>query len=175
VAVVAFSNCERVELRLNGRALETRPVSENRAASFEVAYAPGELMAVGFRGGRAVATNTLVTAGKPTALRLELDRESLPADGRSVAHATVSVVDADGHLVYLAQDAVTAEADGSGRLLGLDNGDQRDPSALSSRTKKVQTGQALALLQAGRAPGKLRLRVTAPGLKPAEVLLPVSP
>lgn len=175
VAVVAFSNCERVELRLNGRALETRPVSENRTASFEVAYAPGELMAIGFRGDRAVATNTLVTAGKPTTLRVDLDRESLPADGRSVAHATVSVVDADGHLVYLAQDAVTAEADGAGRLLGLDNGDQRDPSALSSRTKKVQTGQALALLQAGCVPEKLRLRVTASGLKPAEVLLPVSP
>jgi beta-galactosidase/beta-glucuronidase len=175
VTVLAFSNCEQVELRLNGRALETKPVGENRTVSFDVAYSPGELTAVGLRSGQAIATNTLVTAGKPAALRVDLDRESLPADGLSVAHAIVSVVDADGHLAYLAQDAVTVEADGPGRLLGLDNGDLSDPTALSSRTKKVHAGQALALLQAGRVPGKLRLRVTAPGLRLAEVLLPVGP
>jgi beta-galactosidase len=175
VTAVVFSNCERVELRLNGRTVDAKPVAENRTASFEVAYTPGELMAVGFRGAQAVVTNVLVTAGPAAALKLELDRKSLPADGRSVAHATVSVVDAAGNLVYLAQDAVTAEAEGAGRLLGLDNGDQRDPSALSSPSKNVRGGQALLLLQSGRSSGTLRAKVTAPGLRPAEVLLPVTP
>ena len=31
------------------------------------------------------------------------------------------------------------------------------------------------LLQSARAPGTLRVKVTAPGLRPAEVLLPVTP
>jgi hypothetical protein len=38
--------------------------------------------------------------------------------------------------VYLAKDSVTAEVAGAGCLLGLDNGDMSDPTALSSATKK---------------------------------------
>jgi beta-galactosidase/beta-glucuronidase len=172
--VMAFSNCERVELRLNGRELETKPVSDARSVSFDVDYQPGELMAVAFRGGVAVATNTLVSAGEPVALRMEVDRTSLRADGCGVAHAVVSVVDARGNLVDTAVNPVTAEVEGAGRLLGVDNGDQNDPTALSSPTKKANGGQVLVLLQAGRTAGTLTLKVAAPGLRGTSLQMQVN-
>lgn len=175
LTVVAFSNCEEVGLRLNGRALETKRVGEDRSVSFQVGYEAGELVALGFRQGRAVATNRLATAGPVAALRLEGDRAVLPAGGRSVAHVVVSIVDQAGNLVYGADDMLTVGVDGAGRLLGLDNGDMNDPTALKSRSKKAKGGQALVLVQAGAAPGVVRIEVSAPGLKPAELRLPVNP
>jgi hypothetical protein len=173
VTVMAFSNCEQVELRLNGKTLETKPVRDDRSVTFEVAYQAGELTAIGLRDGKAAATDTLVTAGPAVALRLETDRKSLKADGSSVAHVVVSVVDAQGKPISLARDEVTVEVEGAGRLLGLDNGDLNDPTALFARTKSLRDGQALVLLQAGRTAGDLRVRVTAPSLKPAELIVPV--
>jgi hypothetical protein len=171
--VTAFSNCEQVGLRLNGRAVATKPVGEAHAVSFEIAYEPGELVAVGFRHAQAVVTNRLKTAGAPVGLSLELDRSTLRADNCSVAHAIVSIVDADGNVVFTTKDALTVEMQGAGRLLGLDNGDMNDPITLSSRTKQVNGGQALVLLQASDVPGTLRLKVKARGLRPADVALSV--
>ena len=171
--VVVFSNCQKVALRLNGRALETKPVGEDRSVSFIVAYDPGELVAEGFRSGQLAITNRLVTAEAPAMLRLDADRPGLPADGRSLAHVVASLADSHGNLVYTATDALTVEVAGSGRLLGLDNGDMNDATPLDSRSRKANGGQALLLLQAGEVPGALHVKLSAPGLKPAELTLPV--
>jgi beta-galactosidase len=96
-----------------------------------------------------------------------VDKPSLPANGRSVAHAVVSVVDARGNLVPSARPPITIEVEGPGRLLGVDNGDQNDPTPLSSRTRKANGGQVLVLLQSAHAPGNLTLKASTPGLKPA--------
>jgi beta-galactosidase len=165
--VVVFSNCEQVELRLNGRVVGAEPVNEERVLSFTVDYQPGELVALGFRGGLPVVTNTLITAGEPTALRVQVDRAALPADGRSVAHVLVSIVDARGNLVSSGGNLVTVEVEGAGRLLGVDNGDQNDSTMLSSYTKRANDGQVLALVQSGRMAGTITLKVASPGLQGA--------
>lgn len=175
VKVVAFSNCEKVVLKLNGRTLAEQSVAADRTVSFEVAYQPGRLEAVGYRAGNAVTSTTLVTAGPPAALKLELDRKSLPADGRSVAYAIISMVDADGNLVSLARDAVTIEVAGAGRLLGVDNGDMNDPTSLSSHTKKLLDGRLLVLLQAGKISGVLHLTATTDRIASAKIDLSIMP
>ncbi|HLP76406.1 MAG TPA: glycoside hydrolase family 2 TIM barrel-domain containing protein, partial [Candidatus Paceibacterota bacterium] len=93
VRVVMFSNCDRAELRLNGKVIGSKTPGEDHSVSFETDYQPGELVSVGYCGDLAVATNSLVTAGEPSGVRFEMDRSDLPADGRSVAHVVVSVVD----------------------------------------------------------------------------------
>jgi beta-galactosidase len=168
--VMAFSNCERVELRLNGRSLESKPIQDDLSATFEVDYQRGELSAIGYRGDTPVATNTLISAGKSVALRLEADRTTLPADGQSVAHVIASVVDQQGNLVHPARDAVTMTLEG-GRLLGVDNGDLNDVTALSSPTKQTRGGRVLALVQAPRQPGKLTVKAEAPGMRGATLIL----
>ncbi len=173
VRVVAFSNCDKVDLRLNGQSLGTKPVGDQRSVSFDVDYTPGELTAVGYRGETPAATNTLTTAGEPAALSLESDRASLTADGRSIAHVIISVVDARGNLTYQPRTSVTVEVQGMGRLLGVDNGDQNDTTALKSATKVAEDGRLLAMVQSGKSPGTIALKVTAPNLKSAELNLPV--
>ena len=61
--------------------------------------------------------------------------------------------------------------DGPGRLLGLDNGDQTDPTPLRSPSRRARDGRLLVIVQSAPGPGPLRLRASAPGLPPAELVL----
>ena len=172
---VVFSNCDMVELRLNGRPLETKPVGEQHSASFDVDYERGQLSAIGYRNDTAVATNTLITAGEPSAIRLEIDRTVMPGDGQSVAHVTASIVDQQGNLVQTATNPITVSVKGAGRLLGVDNGDLNDTTPLSSPTKQARDGHVLSFVQAGHQPGTIIMSATAPGLTESKLVLSLEP
>jgi len=77
------------------------------------------------------------------------------------------------NLVYSSENPISVEATGTGRLLGVDNGDQNDPTPLCSRTKKAHNGQLLVLLQAGRSAGHVELTLTEDGLEPARLVVTV--
>ncbi|HLP78914.1 MAG TPA: hypothetical protein VK327_18595, partial [Candidatus Paceibacterota bacterium] len=78
-----------------------------------------------------------------------------------------------GNLVYPAHHPLTVSVEGAGRLLGVDNGDQNDTTALSKSVKVANGGQVLVVLQAGRSAGKISVKVDAPGLKSGQWELPV--
>ena len=151
VNVTAFSNCEAVELRLNGRVLATQKVRAERLATFSVPFEPGELEAVGCNAGKEVARAKLQTAGAPSQLRVELDRAEAPASKRSAILAIVSVVDERGVLVPESEQLVTVKVSGGGRLLGVDNGDLWDTTPLRSASKRPRGGQLLAVIEANGA------------------------
>ena len=167
--VSVFTNCQEVELRLNGRVLGTAAPDRQMRARFRVDYQPGELVAVGRNGGVEAARDVLRTAGPPARLQLAVDA-SAPAPG-SPAHVIVEVVDDKGVRVPGAAHQVAAAVDGPGRLLGLDNGDQTDPTPLRSPSRRARDGRLLAIVQSAPGPGPLRLRASAPGLPPAELVL----
>ena len=168
--VDAYANCETVELFLNGQSLGRKSAAEatNCVFSWRVPFKAGELRAVGTTAGRAVEQR-LVTAGAPARIDLVADRTQLAADGHDAAHVEVRLVDAHGVLVPNGDLLCTAEVSGPGRLLGLDNGDQRDLTALSSSSRRTRQGRALALVQTGRKAGTVELSVSAPGLPKARL------
>ena len=172
--VDVYSNCETVELFLNGQSCGRKSATEftNCVFSWRVPFKAGELKALGMRAGQTVERH-LVTAGVPAKLELAADRAQLAANGRDVAQVEVRLVDAKGVTVPNADVLCTARVDGGGRLLGLDNGDQRDMTALRSPSRRTRQGRALALVQAGRKTGTVELSVAAPGLPEARLSLPV--
>lgn len=127
IEVRAHTNVDEVELLLNGSSLGRKAVERNSHVSWRVKYAPGELVARGYRGGRVVMTSRRVTTGAPAAVRLEADRTTIKADGRDLAVVTVEVRDASGNQVPTAGDLVRFEVQGPGRIIGVGNG---DPSSL---------------------------------------------
>lgn len=172
--VDVYANCETVELFLNGESLGRKSATEatNCVFSWNVPFRPGELKAVGTSAGKTVE-QCLVTAGAPARIELVPDRAQLAADGRDVAHVEVRLVDAKGLLVPNADALCAVQITGAGRLLGVDNGDQRDMTALTSPTRRTRQGRALATVQSSRKPGLLELVVSAPGLPEARLSLPV--
>ena len=117
------SNCDEVELLVNGRSLGRLPTKRFSEIKWTVPYAPGSLTARGFRGGRQVAETKVETTAEPAALHLDVDRAVVAANGEDAAVFTVSVVDSQGRVVPTAGNKLTFELEGPGRIIGVGNGD----------------------------------------------------
>ncbi|KOG18930.1 glycoside hydrolase family 2 TIM barrel-domain containing protein [Streptomyces viridochromogenes] len=142
--------------------------------TWKVPYRAGELKAVARRGGKAVATDVLRTAGAPRAVRLSADRESLAADGRSLVFVTAEVVDARGVVVPDAEDLITFEVTG-GSLAGLDNGREESAERYQASTRTAFCGKALAIVRSGTKAGALKVTARAEGLRRGSVTVRTSP
>ena len=123
IDVWCYSNCEQVELLLNGKSLGAKKMEPNGHLEWKVAYAPGTLEARGSRGGRVMVTEKVETTDPPAKILLVPDRTPIKADGEDVAMVTVSAQDAQGRTVPTADNEVQFAIEGNGRILGVGNGD----------------------------------------------------
>jgi beta-galactosidase len=123
IDVRALSNCDEVELFLDGGSLGRKTVKRASELQWTVPYRPGVLSAKGYRQGQVVTEDRVETTGAPASLRLAPDRTDLEADGKDLAIVAVSVVDARGRIVPVASNAVVFKLEGPGRIIGVGNGD----------------------------------------------------
>ncbi len=166
IPVWVYSNCDTVELFLNGTSLGAQAMKPNSHVEWKVKYAPGKLLAKGTRNGQTLQT-TVETTGAPAAIALEPDRATLTADGADVSLLTVKIVDAQGRTVPIATNAVTFHLTGPGRLLGVGNGDPASHEPDKANQRSAFDGLCLAIIQSAREPGALRIQADSPGLKSA--------
>lgn len=121
--VTVFSNCEEVELRLNGRVLSRQRPSMTVHTQylphppfvFHVpSYEGGELRAIGHVGGAAVAEHRVATPLEPAALRLEADEQGIRAGslGADVIVVNARVIDSSGTLCVGSSQRVVFTARG---------------------------------------------------------------
>ncbi|MFZ1055112.1 MAG: glycoside hydrolase family 2 TIM barrel-domain containing protein [Opitutaceae bacterium] len=159
--VRAATNCDEVELILNGRSQGRHAVSRNLYSSdWSVPFAPGELAAVGYRAGKAVAHFALRTAGDPS--RLVITPLTAPFSSDAALYE-ITVVDAGGVRVMDATPTVTVGVGGAGRLIGLDSGDLGFGGVFKANARAAYQGRLLATVWGGAG----RLSAEAPGLSPA--------
>jgi len=169
--VEAFSNCKSVELFLNGKSLGTK-TSTNGIFRWRVPFQPGEVKAVASQDGRQVQTR-LITAGAPARLELIPDQTNLAADGRDVSQIELRLVDKRGVLVPNGAASCSVKVSGAGRLLGMDNGDQRDMTPLKEPSRKLNQGRAFLVVQSLRQAGPITVTVSAQGFPDAKLNLHV--
>ena len=65
VRVFCDSNCQEVELFLNGQSQGRKTMKTNSLLSWPVKYAPGTLLARGYTGGKEILTTKVETTGAP--------------------------------------------------------------------------------------------------------------
>jgi beta-galactosidase len=194
VPVTCYTNCDTVELFLNGRSIGVkgyafpRPGMEERWGnvpararvlrttadlhlSWDVPYEPGALKAVGTKDGKVVATREVFTAGDPAAVELSADRNDISADRCDVAHITARIVDDRGIVVPTADNEMTFEIEGPGKLIGVDNGDMRSHEDYRAQNQKAFHGLCLAIVKAAAEPGQIRLKALSAGLKPGSATI----
>lgn len=173
VEVWAYSNCEEVELFLNGRSLGRKAMPKNGHLAWPTIYKPGTLRAVGYKGGKKVLTETVATTDAPAQLRLTPHRTTLQADGRDVSVLTVEVLDRKGRLVPTACCPVDIRLEGAGRIIGVGNGDpafhgqQHSATDLHCRAFSVPTFNGLAqiIVQTEESAGPISVSVSAESLQ----------
>jgi beta-galactosidase len=170
IAVWVYSNCDEVELFLNGTSLGKQAMPKNQHLEWKVKYAPGELTAKGIYQGKPVAS-TVETTGEAASIVLEPDRTTLKADGADLAVVKVKIVDAKGRVVPTANNLVRFKVSGAGAVLGVGNGDPSCHEPDKALQRSAFNGLAQLLVQTTRRPGKITVQAVADGLNPATVTL----
>ena len=117
------SNCQEVELFLNGQSLGRQTMKRNSHLQWPVKYAPGVLSAKGYTDGKLTAETRVETTGTPATVRLLPDRSTIHADGEDLSIITVAIADAQGRTVPTAGNLVHFALSGPGKIIGVGNGD----------------------------------------------------
>lgn len=141
-------------------------------ADWQLAYEPGVLTAVAYdEEGNEIARDERRSFGDAGRLVLDADKTELLADGEDMIFLEISTVDAQGNRVENANNRVRVEVAGAAVLAGLDNGDSTDYDSYKGLSRRLFSGRLLAMIGAGAEAGDIRVKVTSPGLEPAELLL----
>lgn len=164
IDVWVYSNCETVELVLNGRSLGEKPMVPYGHLEWKVDYEPGVIMAIGRTGGVEATRHEVQTVGVAREVHLDPDRSEIRADGSDVTMIRVSVRDAEGRVVPMADDEVHFTVEGSGKLIGVGNGDPSSHESDKASFRRVFNGYALAIVQSIGEEGPITIRATARGL-----------
>jgi beta-galactosidase len=155
--VRCFSNCQMVELLLNGKSLGKKIVPQNEYVDWNIAFVPGVLSAKGYNGTKVVAETKVETTGSPSAIRLNPDRDAITADGQDLSIIDVSVVDESGEVVAGSNNSIRFELKGPGQIIGVGNGDPSSHEPDKAFQRRVFNGHAQVIVQSGRQPGTIEL------------------
>jgi hypothetical protein len=104
---------------------------------------------------------------------VEPDRKTIAANGVEISLAVVRVGGDAGRTVPTGSCEVVFTVTGSGRLLGVGNGDPSSHESDKSSRRSLFNGQCLAILQASPSPGKITFRAQSAGLRPATTTIRV--
>ncbi|MFJ9626224.1 glycoside hydrolase family 2 TIM barrel-domain containing protein [Streptomyces sp. NPDC101175] len=176
ITVEVYSDADEVELLGNGNSFGRRPVGARHRfrTEFEVAYVPGELVAVAYRGGIETGRTSLQWAHGPVRLTAEPDRPVIESGGGDLAYITLTLTDADGTLHTAADRPVSIEVSGAGELVGFGSAAPASEERFDATTRHTHEGRALAVVRP-TGTGKIRVLATAPDCEPVEALITVEP
>ena len=163
VSLYTFTNCDEVELLLNGKLLgrkknPTDTKQRNQLRWNDIPYHKGRLEAVGYQRGNVVARHTLETTGKAVRLLAEPDNTHWRADGQDLQHIRVIAVDAKGRRVHTCQEELQFDMEGDAHIVAVTNGDINSEELNVANHRRLWQGSAMVILRAGTTPSKITLR-----------------
>ena len=168
--VHVYTSGDEAELFLNGKSLgrQKKGALEYRLHWDDVVYEPGKLMAVAYKGGKKWASQTVETAGEPSKVLMQADREKIKADGSDLCYVTVTIADAAGRMAPRAKNHLKFKLEGPGEIVGTDNGDATSFESFQAPERNAFNGLALVIVRskAGET-GTMRLTAESEGLKDA--------
>lgn len=174
----AYSNCDEVELMVNGKKLGRQTMPKNGHLKWKATYQPGRVVAIGYKNGKRLLTQTIETTKPAAKVILKTDRQHITADGRDVAVVTVEIQDSKGRIVPNACPLLTLSLEGDGRILGVGNGNPAYLGEDHPREKDCHqfqisafNGLAQVLIQSGKTPTQLVLSCTGDKLTSGSITL----
>lgn len=190
IPVLCYSNCDAVELFINGKSFgekrmefprqgnsqdwyrydnpQIRPTTADFHLSWDVPYEQGVIKAVGKRNGETVVIEEIRTTGKPASIHLFADRTKITNHPEDVVHIIAEILDEHGNIVPTANNLINFEVEGNAKIIGIENGNMRDQNIVKLNKRKAFNGLCLAIISASD-PGEIRVKATSKGLKSSGV------
>jgi beta-galactosidase len=175
IEVWAHSNLDSVELFVNGKSLGAQEVQRNSHVAWKANYAPGTIEARGYKGGQQVLSAKRETTLPAAKIVLRPDRAQIAADAEDVSLIAVEVQDQQGRVVPTADNEITFLVSGSGKLIGVGNGDPSSHEPDKGDKRKAFNGLCMAIVQASKQAGELKIEASSPALPAASVSITCEP
>ena len=156
-----YANADEVEQFLNGESLGRKSIGGVYVVTYEVPYHPGKLEAVSYLNGAEAGRTVLQTAGKAVKLKVEADRNELPADGESLTFIKIRLEDAAGNFNRWESAAVTMKVEGCAALQGFGSADPSCEGSYQSHTWNTYDGSVMAVIRAAKCPGEAIVTISA--------------
>ena len=159
IPVTVYTNCEELELFLNGASLGRKPIETYGHGEWRVKYAAGTLEVIGYNGKKAVCGDKRVTTGKPAALMLTKDND-FAANGSDIALFTCTCVDENGLFVPDAAEYVRFSVSSPAKIIGTGS-DNCDHHNVANAERKMYMGKIRIAVRPQK--GQERFTLTAVG------------
>jgi beta-galactosidase len=163
VNLITYTNCQEVELLLNGKSLgkqknSSNPKLRNQISWKDIPYNEGRLEAVAYDNGKAVARHAIATTGKAVKLTVTTDNANWQADGQDLQHLRIIAIDSKGRRVNFANDELRFEVEGDAKIVAVTNGDITSDELNVTDHRRLWNGSAMVILRAGKTPSKITLK-----------------
>jgi beta-galactosidase len=183
---VVANNVDSVELFVNGasKGKMTQADSGYLYTFPNIAFMPGTIKAVGYKGTAAVANYTLTTAGAPAAIKLTLHTApgGMRADGEDIALIDFEVVDAKGNRcptddarVDFAWSSPGGTSTATAPAIWLGGYNSGKVNTTYNLYLNTEDGINRVAMRSSRTPGTIKVTATRDGLKPATVTFDTKP
>lgn len=134
IQVWVYSNCEEVQLTVNGKRLGRKKMPANGHLEWDAVYKPGYIKATGYTGGRKIMETIIETASEPVNQKVTYDfltekgewvlgSTALDKDAASgIVITTIKMTDSKGRFVPTACESFKFTAPDGYRIIGWGNG-----------------------------------------------------
>jgi len=171
ISVHCYTNCEEVELYLNGKSSGKKKAEPFQKLMWDIIYQPGKLEAIGYNNGKIVTKDIVETTTAPSQIELTSDCISLKADGCDVALIKVAIKDSKDHVVPTADNLVKFSIEGPGKIIGTGNGNPSSHEPDKASQRMAFNGYCLVLVQAEKTAGEIRIKILSNDLRGTEVVI----
>lgn len=167
--VKIFSNCDEVELLLNGKSLGKQKTDKDQYSTnlkhppftFHLkTFTPGTLTAIGYINNKKIIQEIRKTPGAPARINLHVDYsgKDLKAGENDVVFVYADIIDNNGTIIYNADNKIEFKVSGDAEIVG------QNPRA-------AEAGTATILLKAGVNAGQIKILASAKGIKSSEKII----
>ena len=173
IKVHCYTNCEEVELFLNGKSIGKQKAVPYSKLIWNLVYKPGKLEARGSKAGKLVTKDIVETTTAPAQIALSSDCSTLKADGCDVAVIRVAIKDDKGRVVPTANNLVKFSIEGPGKIIGTGNGNPTSHEPDKASQRMAFNGYCLVLVQSDKEAGEIHLKAVSDKLKESDVIVTV--
>ena len=171
--IQVFSNCDEVELFLNGVSVgvQQRPADNASPRNWSITFHKGTLKAVAKNAGKVVAEQELTTTGDPAKIVLSVDRSNIENNWDDVVYVTAIVTDENGLPCLNATHKIKFTTQGPGLVAAVDNADLSSSEPYQSDARWTYKGRCIAIIKANAGNGTIKVTATANGLKSESITI----
>ena len=140
-----YSTDDEVEVLINGRSLGRKRAGARRGfvTRFRAPYEPGEIVAVGYRGGQEKSRSSLRSTSGPIQLKLIPEVGSAVEAAPDLTYVRVELTDSTGVVEILDEDVLTVAVSGHGELAGFGSAARSTTESFVDATHSTWRGTAL--------------------------------